>query len=73
MLTGFVASTLLKAKLLAEQEVGDGFKLRNGIKSRWEKYKKDFAATQVSTLHFSIIFASYPMVFFYYPYLRLLS
>jgi hypothetical protein len=38
----------------AEQEVGDGSKPRNGIKSKWEKYKKDFAATQVSTFHFSI-------------------
>jgi hypothetical protein len=34
----------------AEQEVGDGSKPRNGIKSKWEKYKKDFAAAQVSTL-----------------------
>lgn len=34
----------------AEQEVGDGSKPRNGIKTKWEKYKKDFAATQVSTL-----------------------
>lgn len=32
----------------AEQEAGDGSKPRNGIKTRWEKYKKDFAATQVS-------------------------
>jgi len=36
----------------AEQEAGDGSKPRNGIKSKWEKYKKDFAATQVSTLFF---------------------
>ncbi|KAG6900119.1 hypothetical protein C0993_002654 [Termitomyces sp. T159_Od127] len=33
----------------AEQEAGDGSKPRNGIKSKWEAYKKDFAATQVST------------------------
>lgn len=31
----------------AEQEAGDGSKPRNGIRSRWEKYKKDFAAQQV--------------------------
>lgn len=34
----------------AEQEAGDGSKPRNGIKSRWEKYKKDFAATQLQTM-----------------------
>jgi hypothetical protein len=33
----------------AEQEAGDGTKPRNGIKSKWEKYKKDFSASQVST------------------------
>lgn len=32
----------------AEQEAGDGSKPRNGIRARWEKYKKDFAAQQVS-------------------------
>jgi hypothetical protein len=32
----------------AEQEANDGTKPRNGIKSRWEKYKKEFSATQVS-------------------------
>jgi hypothetical protein len=32
----------------AEHEAGDGSKPRNGIKSKWEKYKKDFAASQVS-------------------------
>ncbi|KAI0677002.1 hypothetical protein C8Q78DRAFT_960315 [Trametes maxima] len=31
----------------AEQEAGDGSKPRNGIRSRWEKYKKDFAAQQL--------------------------
>lgn len=34
----------------AEQEAGDGSKPRNGIKSKWEKYKKDFAAIQVSII-----------------------
>jgi hypothetical protein len=34
----------------AEHEAGDGSKPRNGIKSKWEKYKKDFAASQVSNL-----------------------
>lgn len=32
----------------AEQEAGDGSKPRNGIRSKWEKYKKDFSANQVS-------------------------
>jgi len=32
----------------AEQEAGDGSKPRNGIKTRWEKYKREFSATQVS-------------------------
>ena len=31
----------------AEVEAGDGSKPRNGIRSRWEKYKKEFAAQQV--------------------------
>ncbi|KAG6860310.1 hypothetical protein C0995_012862 [Termitomyces sp. Mi166 len=34
----------------AEQEAGDGSKPRNGIKSKWEAYKKDFAATQLQTM-----------------------
>jgi len=34
----------------AEQEAGDGSKPRNGIKMRWEKYKKEFLATQLQTL-----------------------
>ncbi|KAJ3975939.1 hypothetical protein EV361DRAFT_886072 [Lentinula raphanica] len=34
----------------AEQEAGDGSKPRNGIKSRWEKYKKEFAANQLQTM-----------------------
>jgi hypothetical protein len=40
----------------AEQEVGDGSKPRNGIRSKWEKYKKDFAATQVCTFQFPLLF-----------------
>jgi hypothetical protein len=35
------------ADKLAEQEAGDGSKPRNGIKTKWEKYKKDFAVIQV--------------------------
>ena len=35
----------------AEQEAGDGTKPRNGIRSRWEKYKKEFAAQQVRLPH----------------------
>lgn len=31
----------------AEAEAADGTKPRNGIKTRWEKYKKEFAASQV--------------------------
>jgi hypothetical protein len=35
----------------AEQEFNDGTKpRRNGIKSKWEKYKKEFATTQVCLL-----------------------
>ncbi|KAF8883425.1 hypothetical protein BD779DRAFT_1612279 [Infundibulicybe gibba] len=34
----------------AEHEAGDGTKPRNGIKSKWEKYKKDFSATQLQTM-----------------------
>ncbi|KAG6816871.1 hypothetical protein H0H87_002192 [Tephrocybe sp. NHM501043] len=34
----------------AEQEAGDGSKPRNGIKSKWETYKKNFAATQLQTM-----------------------
>ncbi|KAH9483110.1 Serrate RNA effector molecule-like protein [Psilocybe cubensis] len=34
----------------AEQEAGDGSKPRNGIRSRWEKYKKEFAANQLQTM-----------------------
>ncbi|KAJ7638406.1 hypothetical protein FB45DRAFT_902744 [Roridomyces roridus] len=34
----------------AEQEAGDGSKPRNGIKTKWEKYKKDFAAAQLQTM-----------------------
>ena len=31
----------------AEIDAGDGSKPRNGIRSKWEKYKKDFASNQV--------------------------
>lgn len=31
----------------AEQEAGDGSKPRNGIRARWEKYRKEFTAQQV--------------------------
>ncbi|KAL4082083.1 hypothetical protein V8B97DRAFT_1927313 [Scleroderma yunnanense] len=34
----------------AEQEAGDGSKPRNGIRSRWEKYKKEFFAGQLQTM-----------------------
>ena len=36
-----------KADRQAEAEAGDGSRPRNGIRSRWEKYKKEFAAGQV--------------------------
>ena len=35
------------ADKVAEQEAGDGSKPRNGIKTKWEKYRKDFSAQQV--------------------------
>ncbi|KAG6336336.1 hypothetical protein ID866_2761 [Astraeus odoratus] len=34
----------------AEQEAGDGSKPRNGIRARWEKYKKEFFANQLQTM-----------------------
>ncbi|CDO74626.1 hypothetical protein BN946_scf184325.g13 [Trametes cinnabarina] len=34
----------------AELEAGDGSKPRNGIRSRWEKYKKEFAAQQLQRM-----------------------
>jgi len=43
-----------QADKAAEHEAGDGSKPRNGIKSKWEKYKKEFAAAQVSNLYFPI-------------------
>ena len=43
----------------AEQEAGDGSKPRNGIRARWEKYKKDFAGQQVS-IHLFTMFPSPP-------------
>lgn len=42
-----------QADKLAEQEAGDGSRPRNGIKSRWEQYKKDFLQKQVSSLSLS--------------------
>jgi hypothetical protein len=36
-----------EADKLAEQKAGDGSKPRNGLRSKWEKYKKEFASTQV--------------------------
>ena len=52
----------------AEQDVGDGSKPRNGIKSKWEKYKKDFAATQVRALSFSVTFSYGVFVLHIYVY-----
>jgi len=34
----------------AQQQAADGSKPRNGIKLRWEKYKKSFAAQQLQTM-----------------------
>ncbi|TCD62735.1 hypothetical protein EIP91_006460 [Steccherinum ochraceum] len=34
----------------AEQEAGDGSKPRNGIKARWEKYRKEFTAQQLQRM-----------------------
>jgi hypothetical protein len=45
----------------AEIEAGDGSKPRNGIRSKWEKYKKDFSSNQVRVL--SILFWSRPFFF----------
>ncbi|VDC04076.1 unnamed protein product [Peniophora sp. CBMAI 1063] len=39
-----------KADRQAEAEAGDGSRPRNGIRSRWEKYKKEFAASQLQTM-----------------------
>ena len=39
----------------AEQDAGDGSKPRNGIKAKWEKYKKDFTATQVGAVLFLLL------------------
>lgn len=43
----------------AEQEAGDGSKPRNGIRARWEKYRKEFSAQQVRLL-FAFVFAYAP-------------
>ncbi|KAK7695549.1 hypothetical protein QCA50_000185 [Cerrena zonata] len=34
----------------AEQEAGDGSKPRNGIRARWEKYRKEFSAQQLQRM-----------------------
>ncbi|KIY45137.1 hypothetical protein FISHEDRAFT_67104 [Fistulina hepatica ATCC 64428] len=34
----------------AEAEAGDGSRPRNGIKARWEKYKKEFTSNQLQTM-----------------------
>ncbi|KAH8106075.1 hypothetical protein BXZ70DRAFT_1037538 [Cristinia sonorae] len=34
----------------AEQEAGDGSKPRNGIRTRWEKYRKEFTAQQMQRM-----------------------
>jgi hypothetical protein len=39
-----------QADKAAEQEAGDGSKPRNGIRMKWEQYKKDFAAGQLSRM-----------------------
>lgn len=39
-----------QADKLAEQMAGDGTRPRNGIKARWERYKKDFLQKQVSSI-----------------------
>ncbi|KAH6915504.1 hypothetical protein BKA70DRAFT_1259143 [Coprinopsis sp. MPI-PUGE-AT-0042] len=38
------------ADKVAEQKAEDGSKPRNGIKARWEKYKKEFAANQLQVM-----------------------
>ena len=42
----------------AEQEAGDGSKPRNGIRSRWEKYKKEFSGQQVRCVLSSVSFSA---------------
>lgn len=42
-------------KVAAEQATGDGTKPRNGIKSRWEKYRKDFSAQQVGGISMILV------------------
>ena len=51
----------------AEQEAGDGSKPRNGIRSKWEKYKKDFAANQVSITSLPLAFPSPSFILFFSP------
>ncbi|EEB90899.1 hypothetical protein MPER_10835, partial [Moniliophthora perniciosa FA553] len=38
------------ADTAAEQEAGDGSDPRNGIRSRWRKYKKEYSAQQLQTM-----------------------
>lgn len=47
------------ADKLAEQAAGDGTKPRNGIRSKWEKYRKEFGASQVSLFTLRLIFIYY--------------
>ena len=44
----------------AEMEAGDGSKPRNGIKSKWEKYKKDFSSNQVRVIFVYSFLSSRP-------------
>lgn len=49
----------------AEIEAADGSKPRNGIRSKWEKYKKDFASNQVRAV--SLLFRHFPSSCRRYP------
>ena len=40
----------------AEIDAGDGSRPRNGIRSKWEKYKKDFASNQVRVIFIFLFF-----------------
>ena len=48
----------------AEADAGDGSKPRNGIRSKWEKYKKDFASNQVRVIFQSFLVTHTPLLFF---------
>ena len=55
----------------AQQQAADGSKPRNGIKLRWEKYKKSFAAQQV---HKFILFPQMVVdVSYFYSYKQCLT